>query len=66
MWRAGGSVFHFAVDDKGRWGFLELRDEWEHAKLRSTHDLATVQRNAELYRRAGPAAGATPREAEVP
>jgi len=51
VWRTGGSIFHFARDAKGRWGFTELRDEWEQAKVRATHDLETVQSNAALYRR---------------
>ena len=51
VWRDGGSVFHFAPDDKGRWGWAELRAEWENAKLRSTHDLATVRENAAIYRK---------------
>ncbi|HEX2573985.1 MAG TPA: hypothetical protein VH877_30835 [Polyangia bacterium] len=62
VWREGGSIFHFARDDKGRWGFSELRSEWDHAKLRAIHDLETVRKNAALYRQlAGgpPADGAT-------
>ena len=62
VWREGGSVFHFARDDKGRWGYSELRSEWDHAKLRAIHDLETVRKNAALYRQlagAPPADGAT-------
>lgn len=58
FWREGGSVLKFAADDKGRWGFVELRDEWELAKVRATHDLETVKDNAALYRARGGAAGA--------
>jgi hypothetical protein len=50
VWREGGSVFHFARDDKGRWGLAELRSEWDHTKLRAIHDLETVRKNAALYR----------------
>ncbi len=50
VWREGGSVFHFARDDKGRWGWSEVRAEWEQAKLRAHHDLETVKQNAALYR----------------
>lgn len=56
VWRTGGSILHFARDAKGRWGFSELRPDWEHAKLRATHDLETVRQNAALYR--GAPAGA--------
>ncbi len=49
VWREGGSVFHFARDNDGRWGFAELRDEWEQAKLRATHDVETVRANQALY-----------------
>lgn len=53
LWREGGSVFHFARDDKGRWGYSELRAEWQRAQERALHDLDTVKENAALYRRAG-------------
>ncbi|MSP60763.1 MAG: hypothetical protein EXR72_10550 [Myxococcales bacterium] len=54
VWREGGSVFRFARDPQGRWGFSEYRNEWEQAKLRATHDVETVRANAALYRgRAG-------------
>lgn len=52
LWREGGAVFHFARDDKGRWGYAELRAEWERAAERALHDLDTVKENAALYRRA--------------
>lgn len=79
VWRAGGSVFHFSRDDKGRWGLLELREPWERSKERALHDLATVKENAGLYRRlssagqaptavtaAAPAAAASPSPAPAP
>jgi hypothetical protein len=50
VWREGGTVFHFARDPVGRWGFSELHEEWESAKLRANHDVDTVRANAELYR----------------
>lgn len=53
VWREGGSVFRFARDSKGRWGFAELRAEWEQAKVRALHDEETVAKNAELYRQRG-------------
>lgn len=36
----------------GRWGFAELDLEWDQAQLRAVHDLATVQKNADLYQQA--------------
>jgi hypothetical protein len=51
VWREGGSIFHFSRDDKGRWGFSELRDRWERSKERALHELDTVTRNAALYQR---------------
>lgn len=58
VWRAGGSIFHFARDGKGRWGWSELSAEWEQAKLRAAHDLETVRENAALYRgQAAPSRG---------
>lgn len=61
--QTGGPPFHLARDPKGRFGLAELAAEWEQAQLRATHDLATVEKNAELYRLAkrgeasGPASG---------
>ncbi len=49
VWREGGSIFHFARDDQGRWGWSELRPEWEQAKLRAMHDAETVLANKMLY-----------------
>ena len=57
VWRTGGSVFHFARDAAGRWGFSELREEWESAKVRSNHDVDTVRQNAALYRQRRGAGG---------
>lgn len=37
----------------GQWGLSELDVEWDQAQLRAVHDLETVQKNAELYKRAG-------------
>ena len=59
VWRAGGSIFRFAADKDSRWGWSELREQWENAKVRATHDLETVQQNAALYRGQKP----PPREA---
>ena len=52
VWREGGSIFHFARDDKGRWGFNEQREMWEREKERALHEVDTVRRNADLYRKA--------------
>ena len=49
VWRAGGSIFHFAADKDGRWGWAEQREQWENNKLRATHDLETVRENAAIY-----------------
>ena len=60
VWREGGSIFHFARDAKGRWGFMELRVSWERGRERALHELETVQKNAALYQRLpapAPAAG---------
>lgn len=51
VWREGGSVFRFGRDARGGWGFAELRDRWEHAKIRATHDQETVRQNTVLYGR---------------
>ena len=56
VWREGGSVFHFFRDDKGRWGFMELRDPWQRAAERVLHELETVKQNATLYKRLPPEA----------
>ena len=39
----------------GKWGLAELDREWDEAQLRTFHDLATVQKNAELYHGVQPA-----------
>ena len=62
VWREGGSIFHFSRDDKGRWGFLELRDRWERSKERALHELETVTRNAALYQRRPGADPAAPQK----
>lgn len=56
-----GPPFHFVRDRAGRYALSELASEWEGAQLRATHDLATVEKNAEIYRHAsgtGPAPAA--------
>ncbi len=52
----GGSPFMLQVAASGRWGMAELDREWDEAQLRAFHDLATVQKNAELYHGVQPAA----------
>lgn len=54
-----GPPFRFARDESGRYGLSELAAEWESAQLRATHDRATVEKNAEIYRQAS-GAGAPP------
>lgn len=62
---ATGPAFRFTRDKNGLYGLAELADEWESAQLRATHDRATVEKNAEIYRQASGAAappnGAPPR-----
>ena len=48
-----GAPFRLARDAAGHFGLSELQGEWEQAQLRATHDLATVEKNAEIYRNAG-------------
>ena len=48
-----GAPFRLARDATWRFGLSELEAEWEQAQLRATHDLATVEKNAEIYRSAG-------------
>ena len=55
VWREGGSIFHFARDEKGRWGFMELREFWERGQERALHELDTVKSNAALYKKVAPA-----------
>ena len=52
VWREGGSIFHFARDDKGRWGYAEEQAAWERARERALHDVEQVRKNAEVYRSA--------------
>lgn len=49
---AGGPPFRFVREASGRYAVSELAAEWESAQLRATHDLATVEKNAEIYRQA--------------
>jgi len=51
----GGPPFMLQATTAGRWGMAELDREWDEAQLRAYHDLATVQKNAELYRGVQPA-----------
>jgi hypothetical protein len=48
-----GKPFALSLGQDGKWGLSELDREWEDAKLRAYHDLETVQKNVELYRRMG-------------
>ena len=57
---AGGAAFRFVREASGRYGLVELAPEWEAAQLRATHDLATVEKNAEIYRQAGGSPGPMP------
>lgn len=57
---AGGAAFRFVREASGRYGLVELAAEWEAAQLRATHDLATVEKNAEIYRQAGGTTGPVP------
>lgn len=60
-----GAPFRLARDASGQFGLAELASEWEQAQLRTTHDLATVEKNAEIYRRAKQAAAASTGSAAV-
>lgn len=51
----GGPPFILQATAAGRWGMAELDREWDEAQLRAHHDLATVQKNAELYHGVQPA-----------
>ncbi len=53
--RQGGRPFMLQATASGKWGMSELDREWDEAQLRAYHDLATVQKNAELYRGVQPA-----------
>ncbi len=55
-----GAPFRLVREANGRYGLVELAEEWESAQLRATHDLATVEKNAEIYRQAGGSAGIPP------
>jgi len=45
-----GQSFELQQAASGRWGLAELDREWQEAELRAVHDLATVEKNAQLYR----------------
>lgn len=53
--RKSGQPFLLQATATGKWGMAELDREWDEAQLRTFHDLATVQKNAELYRGVQPA-----------
>ncbi len=48
-----GRPFRLALGQDGKWGLSELDREWEDAKLRAYHDLETVKKNVDLYKRVG-------------
>lgn len=48
-----GKPFRLGRGLDGKWGLSELDREWEDAKLRAYHDLATVEKNVALYRVVG-------------
>ena len=50
--RQSGQGLRLSSSAQGRWGVAELSSEWKDAELRAVHDLATVEKNAELYRSA--------------
>lgn len=49
--REGKKTFRLARAASGRWGIADLDSEWEQAQLRAVHDLDTIQKNADLYKR---------------
>lgn len=49
--RSSGQPFRIRRTASGKWGMSELNSEWEQAQLRAIHDLETVKKNADLYRR---------------
>ncbi len=49
--RGSGRPFRLARSASGRFGVADISDEWEQAQLGAIHDLDTVERNANLYRR---------------
>lgn len=51
--RGSGAGLRLVRAASGQWGLSELDVEWDQAQLRAVHDLETVQKNAELYKRAG-------------
>jgi hypothetical protein len=54
---AGDRALWLRRADSGLWGVADLASDWEQAQLRAVLDLATVEKNAALYRRvAAPAA----------
>lgn len=48
-----GRPFRLSLGQDRKWGLSELDREWEDAKLRAFHDVETVEKNVELYRRIG-------------
>jgi hypothetical protein len=50
-----GQPYVLQLAASGKWGMAELDREWDEAKLRTFHDLTTVQKNAELYHGVQPA-----------
>ena len=49
--REGKKAFRLARAASGRWGIADFDAEWEQAQLRAVHDLDTIQKNADLYKR---------------
>lgn len=49
--REGKKPLRVARAASGRWGIADLDSEWEQAQLRAVHDLDTIQKNADLYKR---------------
>lgn len=49
--REGRKPLRVARAASGRWGIADLDSEWEQAQLRAVHDLETIQKNADLYKR---------------
>ena len=69
VWREGGSIFHFARDEKGRWGYVEELGAWERNRERALHDVEQVRKNAAVYRHAPsavPAAAPSPSPSSPP
>ena len=49
--REGKKAFRVARAASGRWGIADLDSEWEQAQLRAVHDLDTIRKNVDLYKR---------------